>query len=55
VPPVSQVGDVILDRNEVKQVFTGGAWGWSIAFITAIWLGPGRQVPEAGGRVWRFC
>ncbi len=27
VPPVWQVGDVILDRYEVKQVFTGGGMG----------------------------
>ena len=42
VPPVWQVGDVILDRYEVKQVFTGGGMGWSIACITAIgpWTWP---------------
>ena len=27
VPPVWQVGDVILDRYEVQQVFTGGGMG----------------------------
>src|SRR5271166_4727210 len=27
VPPIWQVGDVILDRYEVKQVFTGGGMG----------------------------
>ena len=27
VPPVWQVGDVILDRYEVKHVFTGGGMG----------------------------
>ena len=27
VPAVWQVGDVILDRYEVKQVFTGGGMG----------------------------
>ena len=27
VPPVWRVGDVILDRYEVKQVFTGGGMG----------------------------
>jgi len=49
VPPMWQVGDVILDRYEVRRVFTGGGMGLVYRVHHRDWgHGLGSQITEAG-------
>ena len=49
IPPVWQIGDVILDRYEVRQVFTSGGHGAGLSRPSS-WLehGPRREITKAG-------